>query len=197
MLKKLCLSAACLTAGPLLALTVNDVELNLPPSNYEWKLIADSGSVSRMLKNPLAPDDVKSVHFKLFTHREGDALEMLAVTLFDNFDDGDDEKEEKSEAPLATAQAKMDEHINHYLLNHQILINSLCVDPQTKDGVVEWEWNNGNEDLMHGFTRVFSLQQGDKTRRALLSYSTTALKSEHNRFTWTEAFNQARFISAE
>jgi hypothetical protein len=184
MFKHLCISAACFLVSPLLAMTVKNVEVPLPPSNYEWKLLVDETTIANLFKLPLPVvegDEEKC--FQVLTHREGDALEVLTVAIFTDEDVDDD----KTHTTVQGTQHDVDEKINCYLPNHRLIINGLSED----EGTVAWEWNDSSQDLMHGITRLITGKGG---KRAILNYCTTALKCECNKFVWQGVLSQAHFL---
>ncbi|HSX11765.1 MAG TPA: hypothetical protein VLF94_08630 [Chlamydiales bacterium] len=188
MFKRIWISAASLMASPLLALTIQNVEIPFPPSNYEWKLLADEKTLDFSFMMPECDPDNS---FKVFTHREGDALEIFIAAVFNDTDDTDEAEEET----LETSQKLIDETINQYLPNHRLIANKVAEDDN--GGFAEWEWNDGDQDVMHGFTRVMESQNEGGRKVVVLGYSTTALKSEYNRTLWTDVLNQAHLIEMQ
>lgn len=207
MLKHVWLCAVCLLGGPLVAETVGNVEFQFPPSNYEWRLFADDSSFENNFMDddedfdlpsdyqwgtPLDDDKEDSLdvrpNVKLFTHREGDALEIF-VAYQDNDPDCDDEEDEVD--TLESVQMEIDQELNQLLPNHRLILRSLV--DNKEDGFADWELNDGTQDIMHGYTRIFRIKGADGVERfIMLGYLTTALQTEHNRSVWTNVLNQAR-----
>lgn len=207
MLKHVWLCAASLLGGPLMAETVGNIEFEFPPSNYEWRLFADDSTFENSFMDDddddfdLPPDyqwgtsldndeedslDARP-NAKIFTHREGDALEIF-IAYQDNSPDYDEDDELDT---LESIQMEIDQGLNQFLPNHQFILRSL-VDTQ-EEGFADWELNDGIQDIMHGYTRIFKIN-GDEgaSRFIILGYLTTALQTEHNRLVWTNVLNQAR-----
>lgn len=176
MFKQLCMSAACFAASPLLALTVRNVEVPLPPSNYEWRQLTDNTTLSNAFL-PL-PDDLPDEEngYQVFTHREGDALELFTVAYYTDTDENDLDTMQEVQGLLKLC-----------FPNHRLIVTAVSEEGKT----AEWEYNDGHLDLMHGFTGIIT---GEKGRNIILSYSTTAQKGECNRFTWQQVLTQARLI---
>lgn len=205
MLKHIWLCAACLLGGPLAAEAVGNVELQFPPSNYEWRLFADDSILGSSFFDDeddfdVPPDyqwgtplddeeedcDAKP-NFKMFTHREGDALEIFVAYSSDpDCDEEDDEVE-----TLEIAQMEIDQILSQFLPNHRVILRSVVSDKES--GFVDWELNDGMQDIMHGYSRIFKAKRDDGVERLIvLGYLTTAIQTEHNRSVWTNVLNQAR-----
>lgn len=209
MLKHIWICAACFVGSSLAAETIGSVEFQFPPSNNEWRIFVDDSiiensaffdddddeefeiSADYQWGTPLDDEDeLESVpsRFKLFTHREGEALEIF-IAYQDNSPDWDEEDDEVD--TLEAAQKGLDESINKYLPNHRMILHSLT--DRGEDGLVEWELNDGIQDIMHGFTRIFATKVGgDLESLTILGYLTTSPRSEYNKALWTNALNQAR-----
>lgn len=191
MLKYLWIYAACLWGMQLSAETVGNIEFQFPPSNYDWKILVDSqfyndALFSREEDDFLGDEDddeffEENNHFKFFTHREGDALEILIV--LQTPVDEDDEDEEID--TLFTAQKKIDKWLNRYLPNHRL--DLLNWEELKENGFVDWELNDGQLDLMHGYVRHF--KKDDDT--CILFYLTTGLRTEYSRAIWIQTLNNA------
>ncbi len=193
MMKHLWIAAVSLISCQLTAETVGNVEFQFPPSNYEWKLFVDETFFIDDEDTFLADDEEaeeETDHLKVFTHREGDALETLAV-MFISEEDLDEEEEELD--TLELAQKNLNETFNRFFPNHQIIINALT--DNGEDSFMDWELNDGTQDLMHGFLRAHTTKnESGKTQTVtLLNYSTTAPKSEYNQWLWKEFLSQAVF----
>lgn len=197
MIKHLWISAACLLASPLLADASGSVEIKFPPSNYEWRLLLDSDSLYDSYKEYDDGEDLsekteeEDLHvegtFKIFTHREGDALELFSTFVVDEPEDDEDEETDALEA----AQQRIDKALNQFFPNHRFILNMLSDDEES--GFAAWEFHDGTQDLLHGFTRSFQHTIGEENKIVVLSYMTTAAKTECSRMVWTEVLNQARF----
>jgi hypothetical protein len=178
---------ALMVSGPLLAETIGHVEFQFPPSQFEWRLLADQDSICNLFKSEdedeEESDDLEFVGFKMFTHREGDAMEIfMAVQIKDD--------EEDEIQTLESAQRQMNETFNRILPNHKFIIQSYQKDEN--GAFVEMEVNDGVQDMMHVFTRALVARNEEGKLQTVLSYMTTAQKSEHNRLLWTEVLNQAK-----
>lgn len=194
MLKTLSIYATCLLSLPLAAETIGNVEFQFPPSNFEWKLLADD-------HNRFCDDDGKEEFsidededfpceneqiFKFFTHREGDALELFIATQMPDTAEDDDEDDEPD--TLFSLQKRLDETLNQYFPNHKLIL--LNVTNNCDEGFAEWELNDGAQDVMHGYSRAFK-KNGSLT---VLCYLTTAVRTESNRFLWTQVLDQVKII---
>lgn len=176
--------AACLWGAQLPAETIGNVEFQFPPSNYDWKLFMDEN----FFQVHLSPDesvgegleeDCEDCLVKLFTHREGDALELfMALQLTDEDEDDDD--------TLLAVQKQLDESFNQYFPNHRLSLLQLT--EMKGEGFMEWELRDLDCDLLHGYGR--GLKKDGKSTS--LFYFTTALRTEHNRALWTQVLNDAR-----
>lgn len=183
MLKHLWIYAACLLGSGLSAETIGNIEFEFPPSNYEWNVLADDQFYSDFFGEGEAPPD-NEASAKFFTHREGDALEILIASQFQGDDDDDDDQM----STLVAIQKELDETLNSFFPNHRLVaLNYLESDT---DGFFEWELNDGSVDIMHGYCRAFL----EGNRYTALSYLTTALMTDHNRAIWTNTLNQAKVV---
>lgn len=210
MLKHIWICAACFVGSSLAAETIGSIEFQFPPSNNEWRIFVDDSIIENGLFSdddddedfeisadyqwgtPLDDEDdfdYEPSRFKLFTHREGDALELF-IAYQDNSPEGDEDDDSEIDT-LETIQKELDESLNKYLPNHRLIIHSVT-DNRT-DGFVEWELNDGIQDIMHGYTRFIMKKTGDDVGSiTMLGYLTTSVRSEYNRALWTNALNQAR-----
>lgn len=193
MIKHIWLSFLCLTFGPLAAETVGNVEFQFPPSNYEWKILFDQGFFIDKGIVDEDEDRLDTPEMKVFTHREGDALELLFVLNDREYADDEDDDEEMD--TIEIAQKELDEELNQFFPNHRLILNYLKDDIENENGFLEWELNDGNIDIVHGFTRAF-MSTDDRGVKSLtmISYLTTAVKSEYNRIVWTDVLNQAKIL---
>jgi hypothetical protein len=139
----------CLIGSSLAAELIDGIQIDFPPSNREW--------------TPL----IEHEKLKIYTHREGDALELFALASAPSDEEIEWEREEMIKALFP----------NH---RHAYKTGELC-------GLTEWEFHDGKVDLMHGLAR--EIDEGEKTY--LLFYLTTALKSEINTHLWAQILNQA------
>jgi len=200
-----------LLAGTLVGETIGNLEFDFPPSKYEWKLLLDSNTFDFSDDDDDDDDDFSSSDYqwgqpvdasgedldaespslKVFTHREGDALEIF-VALIDTDPEADDDDEEEPDT-LEEIQAQIDEALNEHFPNHRMILISAT---ETDDGgSAEWELSDGTNNLMHGYTRYFEIKKGgDLEALAFLSYLTTAEHSEYNRSLWTNVLNQAHVL---
>jgi hypothetical protein len=219
MLKHIWLCTACLLGSSLAAETIGNVEFQFPPSNYEWRVLVDDSilenatlfdgddddfyeddeddfvsSTDYQWGTPLDDEDDddfvgEKSRFKMFTHREGDALEIF-VAYQDNDPMDEDDEDDKLDT-LESVQEELNHSINRYLPNHKFIIHSVI--DTDEDGFAEWELNDGIQDIMHGFTRVIKTKvDGEMKSLTVLGYLTTSVRSEYNRSVWTNALNQAR-----
>lgn len=186
MLKYAWVFAACLWGAQLPAETIGNVEFQFPPSQYEWKLLMDEN----FFKIHLADDeilgegleeDADDYNMKMFTHREGDALEIFLA-----FHIGDADEDDGEEDTLLSAQKDLDAGFNQFFPNHRMSLIQLT--DMNGEGFVEWEFTDQLSDLSHGYGRCMK-KEGKTT---LLFYSTTALRTEQNKALWTQVLNDAR-----
>ncbi len=186
--------AACLISGSLTAEIVGDVEVQFPPSNYEWRHFGDvpgltiSWDDEEWIDDEEEEEECDAPLLSYFTHREGDALEIFVSTQFET----DEEESEGEEENLESAQNEIDQILNQFLPNHKFVLNRY-VDLGNDEGFMSFEFNDGAQDLIHGYVRAFHDQTEE--RMAVLIYLTTALKSERSEMVWTEVLNQARFVN--
>ena len=205
MMKSFWIWAACLSVSPLLSETIGDVAFQFPPSNYEWRLLFSSDSFGNLFAEEedededfeLYPDtfewgetenDVSLA--KLFTHREGDALELFAAMQYVIDNDDIDENEEGLDT-LERAQKEVDQLLHSVLPNHRIVF--LNFQDGENEGLIEWALNDGLQNLMHGYSRFFTQTEADGQKMVtLLGYLTTAVRTEYNRSLWTQVLSQAQ-----
>jgi hypothetical protein len=177
---------ASLIGSSLVAENVQNLEFHFPPSRYEWQPLLDENQ-------HLFPDDDEDesavgpeIKMKVFTHREGDALEWFVSAFTEKqekseIDEDDDEEgdEDRDESTIAL------EWVNSFLKNHQFRILS----KEVIDGeeYVEWEFADGFQDLVHGYGRSIETDQGTYG----LAYFTTALRNEYNRSIWMDVLSKA------
>ncbi|MGB7978082.1 MAG: hypothetical protein WCF19_02850 [Chlamydiales bacterium] len=202
MMKEIWLSVAGLIGAPLAAETIGNIEFQFPPSNYEWKLLVDQefffdycrdnddqGDEEILPEESLDCDD-EDLEMRIFTHREGDALEVLIAI---NDSCIDDEEEDELDT-LEIVQKQLDEMINQFLPNHKVIITNYS---EHQDSMfVEWEIRDGSQELFHGLARGLREKKEGMQNFALISYHTTALKTEANQHIWTEALNQIKFTDS-
>lgn len=173
-----------LLASPLLAETIGDYVIEFPPSNNEWKLLLDQTVFSFIddeEEGIEAQEETDNCLFKAFTHREGDALEVFSTMILS--ESADENEEEEGNETLEMAQKILDDQFGKYFPNHRMVILDLKENDQ--DRFIEWEWNDGVQDILHGYTRFF--QQPENY--VFFSYFTTAPKSEYNRLLWIQTLN--------
>ncbi len=170
---------ACLLGSALSAESIGDVEFQFPPSNYEWKLFIDHDFYSEFRKDEEEFSEESEALVKIFTHREGDALELFVAAQFQNND------EEDELDTLMSAQKEIDESLNCFLPNHHWQL--LSFEESKEEGFCEWELNDAFLDLVHGYSRV--LQKDGIT--TVLFYLTTAVRTEYNRVIWSNILKQA------
>lgn len=207
-MKYLLIPALWLMSCPLRAETVGNVEFQFPPSQHEWKLLVGQDFFFGCCKDEEfdeeefdEPDlyteeavekpDLNEERIKLFTHREGDALELFFAVQMPL--DPDNEEDDEIDT-VETVQLQLNECINSFLQNHKFIVNQVI--DEKNGGFVEWEFNDGTYDIMHGFSRVRikKTEQGLAQSFTVLSYLTTGCKSEQNRMVWTDVLNQAKFL---
>lgn len=184
MLKNIWICAVCFAAAHLSAESIGTVEFQFPPSNYDWKIFMDNMSLQNLF-SPYESDEeaCEASYLKLFTHREGDSLEIFVAMQSPNNEDIDDDNEIDT---LASAQEELGKSLNQYLPN--LRFNILDLKDFGDDGFVEYELHDGSIDVMHGYARYF-LKESSWT---FLLYLSTALQTEHNRILWTQVLNDAR-----
>jgi hypothetical protein len=206
MIKRAWLWAACLAASPLLSETIGDVEFQFPPSNYEWRLLIDNDCFGNLFVDDEDFDEDESYEdvfegdegeetdlealipkMQFYTHREGDALELFVAM---QVSIGEDEEDEDDATTLMQAQKEIDKFVNRFLPNHQFVLIKL--EEKETEGFMEWVFSDGLQDLMHGYTRGFAKTADGKKTFTALGYSTTAIRTEHNRMLWTQLLNQAK-----
>ncbi|MBU6384050.1 MAG: hypothetical protein KGQ49_05425 [Verrucomicrobia bacterium] len=180
MFKYVTIFAACLLGSQLSADIIGDVEVQFPPSNYEWQVLIDQDYVKDLV--PYCPTEEMG-QFQVLTHREGDAFEIF-IALQAPVDEEEDEEDCESES-LACCQQEINEQLNRYLPNHQFVL--LNLNDSNNEGTLEYALYDRSVDLMHGYARHF---QKDGTSIFLL-YQTTALASEYNKAIWTRVLNEA------
>lgn len=186
MLKYAWVFAACLLGTQMSAENIGNVEFQFPPSNYEWRLLMDENFFQVHLADDEVlgeglEEDYEDYKMKIFTHREGDALELfvaLEVTT--------DEEADGEESTLASAQKNLDEVFNQYFPHHRISLLQLT--DMNGEGFAEWELTDSNYELFHCYAR--GLKKEGKT--AALVYFTTALRTEHNKALWTQVLSDAK-----
>ncbi len=160
---------------PLLAEKIADLEINFPPSVYEWRLLIEEA--------PFDEDDEDfSIDDKLavFTHREGDALEVLFTISHKSSSLKDDEVDTEE-----SIQNEINSDLAMIFPNHRICISNFS-ETET-EGFFEWEFNDGVQQIIHGYARDFQAAE----KGAVLCYFTTALKTEQNRILWTNTLMNA------
>jgi hypothetical protein len=181
-MKKFCILIAMFIANAVNAERIGDVEFEFPKSDQEWVLLTDSHSFTGL-------EEIKdSFHIKFFTHRNGDALELLTMVqmIEDNYVDAEEEEE-----PFQTAQFAeifINDLLKETLPNHQINISKFK--ENRKEGFVEWEVSDGIQQVIHGISRLLNT----KNNTILISYLTTAIKTEENTALWTDLLLKAKSI---
>ncbi len=192
-MKSIWLSLACLIGSPLLAETLHKVEFQFPPSNSEWKLLVDIDQDTPFVFQVEESEEVETVNgveeeettttvknrFKVFTHREGDALELFTVVYVEVDNEGDEPENQEM------AKKQMEEMLNNFLPNHRFVASQ--IEGSETDGLAEWAVNDGEQDMFHGYARTIKTSEGCYG----LNYLTTAVKSECNRALWLDILNQA------
>ncbi|MBX7067362.1 MAG: hypothetical protein K1X28_09035 [Parachlamydiales bacterium] len=182
MLKTIWICAACLWGAHLSAESIGNVEFQFPASNYDWKVLMEKGSAKAFFAPEEDEEECCDCQFKLLTHREGDALEVV-IAMQHPLDD--DEKDDEPDT-LATFQEHLDENLNQYLPNHRLTL--LQFEDFGDEAFLEYELNDGSVDVMHGYARYF--RKGDSS--TFILYLTTAVQTEYNRAVWTQVLNDAR-----
>lgn len=181
------LSSLLLMGTHLFGETFANVEWEFPPSNFEWRPLVEKN----LCNTPgFGDDEAPFRSFKVFTHREGDALEIFFLCAIDASDD-DDELE-----VLEECQKEVDGLFNVFFPNHKMHLISLNDEP--REASCEWELGDEKHDLMHGMTRIFKHQANEALKvYTLFGYCTTALRTEQNAALWRTTLNQARLLSQE
>ena len=187
-MRQIALFIACLIGAPLLAETVQNIEFQFPPSQHEWRLLTqiDQQTLTDLedqeREDPIEEEESPIDLIRVYTHREGDALETLSVVLMT--DDG--EEEEKEEETLAAyIQKSLNLTFGPWLPNHKFVIEPLV--ESENDLLAAWELNDGIQPVVHGYIRLLS----NDNKVAALQYMTTAQKKEMNHSIWTSVLLQA------
>lgn len=188
-MKHLWISLASLMALPLCAETSGRISYELPPSHHEWKLLIDDQVFANSFG--LDGEDDKPGTFQIFTHREGDALEVLFHIDLEQDEEGVSMDEilfsnslSDSDAPNALLEEKLN-RLGFLFPNHRTVPLDL---EKKEDGYLfSWIWEDGNLDLAHGVTRVIKTNQGI----SILQYFTTAAWNEQNLEKWIRVLDQA------
>ena len=179
--------AVSLLATRLGAETIGNVEFQFPPSIHEWKFFVDDRFYSQIFagEEGFSEDEKEETSplVKVFTHREGDALEIFCAM---QVAADEEDEEDTDEETLASIQQDLNEHLNRLFPHHRVTLLSLT--EWKDDGFCEWELHDGSVDLMHGYTRGF---KKDNTF-VVLSYLTTAARTEYNQALWTNVLNEAK-----
>ncbi len=184
MLKTLWIYIACLWGVHLAAETIGDVEFQFPPSNYDWNLFVDDQFFKEWPSDDEGDLSLDKTLLKLFTHREGDALELFIAIQSPKEEDDDDEEDEFNS--LEATQEFLDTYLNLYLPNHKLVLsdwNNLAA-----EGFVSIELRDSQNDLMHGYLRSVEKNYVN----TCLLFLTTAIRTESNRALWTQTLLQAR-----
>ncbi len=187
-----------LASLPLCAENVGDLQFQFPASQHEWKSLINNVIVENALR---AIDDevegLEKVCFKLFTHREGDALEMFTATTIANQDLVQDAaplsdafltEEGDSTIPEEATVEYMQRTIDQFFLqlpNHKVTI--LDIEKTADNLFYSWELNDGSIDVIHGYSRIFKTEAG----QAALNYVTTAPHTESNKALWIQVLSSA------
>jgi hypothetical protein len=86
------------------------------------------------------------------------------------------------------------EGFNQFFPNHKLIVQTVV--DEKEQGFVEWELNDGTQDILRGFSKAFIHINSEGLKSiTVLSYMTTALRSEYNRMVWSDALNQAKFLN--
>jgi len=196
MMKQIWMYAVCLLGAPLAAETIGNVEFQFPPSRYEWKLLLDEQTLNDFVSfvdedesEPYSENEEaleENLNLKIFTHREGDALELFIAMQAVDYDFENDVE------TLNIIQSEVDVALNQFFPNHKFIVHAYS---ENRDGgFIEWEINDGIQDIMHGYSRGLFVNENGVPRVTTLCYFTTARTTEHNRIMWAEMLSQVRFI---
>lgn len=188
------------------------VEVELPPSNYEWELCVNyTPSIQSDEGKDTYPSSIQNdedegdegiadnlLSLQCFTHREGDALEVFAITALlpikEEPDSPNPESVNKTEnesvdeffKDLAEAIGQsVADRLRQIFPNHNIQSNFL--ESNETHELFEWELRDHQSDLMHGYSRLIKTDSSN----IVVCYHTTELKTECNRATWLNVLNQA------
>lgn len=188
-MKNIWIYLAALAASPLVAEKIDNVEIQFPSSNYEWKLLLDfnqnsfSGAVEEEEGDDISLESMSALpSVKIYTHREGDALETFSISWIK------EEEEESENETLETIQKQIRDRLGLFFKNHTVKI--LACEELDTECFAEWELNDGTQDLLHGYVRGFKSEE----KCVVLSYMTTAPHSDQNRALWISTLNQATLI---
>ncbi len=168
MFKYIC--AICFLSASLSAEVIGNVELSLPPSQYEWKSFWDNLS---QFEEEASTDAV------ILAHREGDALELF-ISL--------QAREDEEDSAPSNLQDELIDVLGLIFPFHEWRV-AFC-SGTAEDMIIEWALNDGSVDLMHGYSRI--INQGDST--TLLCYSTTAMQTDYNRTLWLNVMEEAKLL---
>jgi hypothetical protein len=162
---------------PLCAQTTGNINYELPPSHHEWRLLLDNNTLNATFAID-GEDSVDSTSMlQIFTHREGDALEILFFAQTDI----------KDEQPLNVNSFIENDFgaMGFSLPNHRLSLVNL-ENLEDRD-IVTYVWEDGVVDLMHGVICLLKTQN----KMSMLHYATTAPISEENIQKWTAVLSQA------
>lgn len=177
-----------LAAFPLCAHTIGNLEFELPPSQHEWTLFMNQATLTKLMEMGEG-EEVEPIkeRFQLYTHREGDALEILCVAHIEEAQPmslqemmADDIGSEES---THIGMQKMYDKLFAVFPNHRLVITD-CQETEN-ELFSAWELSDGATDVMHGYSRGFKSEKGV----TVFTYMTTVVQNETNRSLWTSALN--------
>lgn len=157
---------------PLLAQKIGDLEVDLPPSKHPWHLLVDPTIANQLLlgdeDDEDSTEDEPSIELFLFTHREGEAFELLTLLQI---------PQEEALSPPENLPENLPEGLFGQLFpNHRFDI-VVDTDPYKPHS---WGFSNATDCLMHGVSRLIR----GKDKNYILSYSTTASPNEQTLALW-------------
>ncbi|HEX2582524.1 MAG TPA: hypothetical protein VHL30_00210 [Chlamydiales bacterium] len=171
---------ACIFGGALTAETIGNVEFEFPPSTSDWVLLTDSNAYC-----PVEENSGDTIQIKIYTHKVGDALEFFTVANILEQEEEEETEEEKFQT-AEYAQRFVNDLLAAYFPNHRIAFTAFTEDEN--DGFLEWELNDGMQQIFYGLCRSLKVKEG----AIVLSYMTTASKTLENSAVWREALYQAK-----
>lgn len=179
MFKSLSLFAACLIGSHLQAESIENTQFEFPSSHYDWNLLLDH-TLDHLFEDE-DDDENDTFQMKVYTHREGDALEFFFAVSVTCSADGDEEEEVDTREIV---QSEINSLLNRFLPNHYLYVTNFSENHE--NGVFEWEFTDGSVDLVHGSSRgAFHTSQGVETSH-ILCYITTAQKTAENQKIWAD-----------
>lgn len=177
MLKYLWACALTITTT-LSAELIGNLDFQFPPSRYEWILLTDDALLRNFISfftNESIIDD--SVSTQIFTHREGDALEILWVVQDNDAIAMDDDQQIENESN----GNECCETIRRLFPNHGWQSFEIHED------LAIYGLSDGTSNLLHGYAR--SIEEG--SQNTVIFYLSTSVETEQSRAMWLHALESA------